>query len=234
MPPRSHCEAWPLPRSHAPLHLRSYRAGGGRRVRQGRISVSQILCEIFVCNLFGVFQDLHGSVRLCPCSLSPRQRIWLMIVRFPWKSQKCRSSFPSFAVFLWHSMGCRPECWLMHQESPPGNISSRPLFLMRKFCQLCVICSLIFKEWYGSCRARTSGLGFSRTQNISPFPPPRYSSPTSPFPLSPTPHSLPPVCESLPVLSLVSMNSVRHPPARSPPVQSPCPPPSSPSARARC
>ena len=31
--------------------------GGGI---QGRISVSQILCENFVCNLFGVFKDLHG------------------------------------------------------------------------------------------------------------------------------------------------------------------------------
>ena len=27
---------------------------------QGRISVSQILCDIFVRNLFGVFKELHG------------------------------------------------------------------------------------------------------------------------------------------------------------------------------
>ena len=32
----------------------------------------------------------------------------------------------------------------MHQESPPGNYSNHPLFLMGIFCQPCVICSLIF------------------------------------------------------------------------------------------
>ena len=34
--------------------------GGGGGVIQGRSSVSQILCEIAVHNLFGVFKDLHG------------------------------------------------------------------------------------------------------------------------------------------------------------------------------
>ena len=39
---------------------------------------------------------------------------------------------------LWHSKGCRQACWLMHQESPPGNNSNRPLFLMSNFGQPCV------------------------------------------------------------------------------------------------
>ena len=34
-------------------------------VEQGRISVSQTLCEIFVHNLFGVFKDLHRYVLDC-------------------------------------------------------------------------------------------------------------------------------------------------------------------------
>ena len=34
-----------------------------------------------------------------------------MILSFPWKLQKCRHGLSSFAVFLWHSMGCRQECW---------------------------------------------------------------------------------------------------------------------------
>ena len=37
----------------------------------------------------------------------------------------------------------------MHQESPPGSNSTRPLFLMSNCCQPCVICSLSFKKWHG-------------------------------------------------------------------------------------
>ena len=37
--------------------------GGG--IMQGRISVSQILCKIFVRNLFGVFKDLQGYTLRC-------------------------------------------------------------------------------------------------------------------------------------------------------------------------
>ena len=38
----------------------------------GRSSVSEILCEMLVCNLFGIFEDLHGvSIRLCLCSFVP-------------------------------------------------------------------------------------------------------------------------------------------------------------------
>ena len=89
--------------------------------------MSQILCEIFVRNLFGAFKDLHTCMLRCALAhLSPG---------FLWKSQKCRSGLSSFVVFLWHSMGGRQECWLMHQESPPGNSSNRPLFLMSNFCQ---------------------------------------------------------------------------------------------------
>ena len=32
---------------------------------QGRIPAVQILCEIFVDNLFGIFQDLHGYTLGC-------------------------------------------------------------------------------------------------------------------------------------------------------------------------
>ena len=39
-----------------------YREGG---ITQGRISVSQILCENFVRNLFGVFKGLHGYTLGC-------------------------------------------------------------------------------------------------------------------------------------------------------------------------
>ena len=63
--------------------------GGGGGGGQGRISVSQVLCEISVSNLFGVFQDLHGETfRLRLCSIVSCQRIWLMIIGFPWKSLK--------------------------------------------------------------------------------------------------------------------------------------------------
>ena len=39
--------------------------GGGGGVIQGRISVSQILCEIFVGNLFGVLKDLDRYTLGC-------------------------------------------------------------------------------------------------------------------------------------------------------------------------
>ena len=40
-----------------PTHTPYSRGGGG--ILPGRTSVSQILCEIFVRNLFGAFKDLH-------------------------------------------------------------------------------------------------------------------------------------------------------------------------------
>ena len=43
--------------------LRSACWAGG--VIQRRISVSQILCEVFVRNLFGAFKDLHEYVLDC-------------------------------------------------------------------------------------------------------------------------------------------------------------------------
>ena len=33
--------------------------------KQGRFSAAQILCEVLVRNLFGVFKDLHGSTLGC-------------------------------------------------------------------------------------------------------------------------------------------------------------------------
>ena len=55
----------------------------------------------------------------------------------------------------------------MHQESPPGNDSNRPLTLMSICCQPCVMDSLIFMKWHGFCRASICRFGFSWTRNIS-------------------------------------------------------------------
>ena len=51
-----------------------------------------------------------------------------MIINFPRKSQECLSSLSPFVVFLWHSMGCRQECWLVQQEIPPGNTDNLHCF----------------------------------------------------------------------------------------------------------
>ena len=51
--------------------------------------LSQILSDIFVRNLFDVFTDLHGDMLGCPFAHLYRQMMWLMIIRLPWKSQKC-------------------------------------------------------------------------------------------------------------------------------------------------
>ena len=61
--------------------------GGGGRVTQGRISGSQILCEVFLRNLFGVFKDLHGCMLGCAFAHSCHARG--LGIRFPWNSQKC-------------------------------------------------------------------------------------------------------------------------------------------------
>ena len=71
-------------------------------------------------------------------------------------------------------MRCGQGCWSMHQESPSGKNSNRPLFLMSNICQPCVICSLVFKNWHGFCRARICRFIFSETRNIPPPPPLRY------------------------------------------------------------
>ena len=42
-------------------------AGGGGGM-QGRISVSQTLCTIFVCKNLGVFEALHGFPLCCACA----------------------------------------------------------------------------------------------------------------------------------------------------------------------
>ena len=81
------------------------RGGGGV---QGRNSVSQILCEIFVRNLFSVYKDLHGDTLGCAFAhLHHAKGFGLIVIGFPWKSRKCSSSLSSFVVFLWHSMGRR-------------------------------------------------------------------------------------------------------------------------------
>ena len=98
------------------------------------------------------------------------------LLPIPWKSmvgvrsQKCRPCFPSFVVFLRHSIGCRQACWLMHQESPSGNSSNRPLFLMSNCCQPCVICPLIFTKGTGFVVPEFVDSDFPRPE---PPPPPR-------------------------------------------------------------
>ena len=73
-------------------------------------------------------------------------------------------------MVLWQSMRCEQGCWSMHQESPPGKNSNRPLFLMSNICQPCVICSLIFKNWHGFCPARICRFVFSETRNTPRYP----------------------------------------------------------------
>ena len=78
----------------------------------------------------------------------------------------------------------------MHQESPPGNDSNRPLFLMDNFCQPRVLCSLIFKKWRGFCCVRIGRFGFPWTQNVL-LPPVPTHSPGRPSPfLSTWPSSM--------------------------------------------
>ena len=43
-----------------PTHTQRGVPGGGGGSTQGRVPASQILCEIFVRDLFGVFADLRG------------------------------------------------------------------------------------------------------------------------------------------------------------------------------
>ena len=73
-------------------------------------------------------------------------------------------------MFLWHSMGCRHECWSMHQESPSGNNSNRPLFLMSNFCQPRIMCSLIFRICRGFVAPEFVHSDFPR-HGIPPPPP---------------------------------------------------------------
>ena len=50
---------------------------GGGGLPQGRLSVSQILCDSFVRSLFGVFKDLHGytSNGLWACTPRPKRAL---------------------------------------------------------------------------------------------------------------------------------------------------------------
>ena len=48
----------------------------------------------------------------------------------------------------------------------------RPLFLINKYWEPYIICSLIFKKWHRFCRARICRFIFSPARNIPP--PPRY------------------------------------------------------------
>ena len=54
-----------------------------------------------------------------------------------------------------------------------GNNSKHPLFLMSNYWEPYIICSLIFKKWYGLCCARFCRFIFSPARNIPP-PPPRW------------------------------------------------------------
>ena len=69
--------------SHRGTTRRNVPQGGGGLY--GGEGVSQSLCDVFVCSLFGVFEDLHGYLLGSAfADLSPSQRM-----TFPRKSQKC-------------------------------------------------------------------------------------------------------------------------------------------------
>ena len=80
--------------------------------------MSRILCEIFVRNLFGISRYLHGYTLGCA----------LLTCTMPKEvAEVLKWGVSSFVVLLRHSMGCRQECWWMHQESAPGSNSNRLL-----------------------------------------------------------------------------------------------------------
>ena len=88
-----------------------------------------------------------------------------MMISFPRQSQ---SGGSSFVVLPRHWMGCRQERWWMHQESPAGSNSNRPLVLVSNICQPCVICSLVVKKWHGFCHARICRFSDSPRHGIPP------------------------------------------------------------------
>ena len=139
----------PLEAQTVPLVLRCWRCRAAEEpVYQGG-DCTGVLCHTFcakcLCAIYSVFlricTGIPWAVPLLTCTM-PKDLV--NDTQFRWKSQKRSSGLPSFVVFLWHSMGRRQE--LMCQESPPGNNSNRPLFLMSTLSQRCVICSLILKK----------------------------------------------------------------------------------------
>ena len=68
----------------------------------------------------------------------------------------------------------------MHQESPPGSNSNRPLFLMDNFCQPHVLCSLILKKWHGFVAPRPPGTGGQKAAAVAHPPQPSPTHPNTP------------------------------------------------------
>ena len=63
----------------------------------------------------------------------------------------------------------QPQCWLMHQESPPGNKQQLSTVSHEHLCQSCTIGSFILKKWHGFCRARICRI-FRDTEHPPPTP----------------------------------------------------------------
>ena len=114
-------------------------------------------------------------VRRVPC-----QRIWLMIISFPRKSQKCCSGLAPFVVFPWHSVGVRTRVDAPGQSSGkyqrPSAVSHTQLLPTRR-----IVFAHFLRNGAGFVPPEFVDSGFPG-HGIAPPPPPPV--PPTPFPTS--------------------------------------------------
>ena len=98
----------------------------GARIERRGMSVARILCDLFVGNLFGVFQDLHGCTLGCAVADVYRARGSGDDDQFPTEvAEVLKWSCLICSVPVAFSWGADKRCWSMHREGPPGNTRKR-------------------------------------------------------------------------------------------------------------
>ena len=135
-------------------HIAAQRILEQHRAARHPSTAIQILYEIFVRNLFGVFKDLCKYM-----SQHLRRLKGTNVYNFtsrPNRSQMCNTGDQLIHQNARAHMRCEAkQRMLLHslniangKLSPLGSNSKRPTFLMSNYWEPYIICSFLFKKWH--------------------------------------------------------------------------------------